>query len=271
MVNLNSTEFILGEKAGVHIPVSSIVSFDDDAEVIFAAMIPSPSYARKCLINTLVLACKARNNWTKIDAAWVTAANSQLNANLNWKNPATFTLTPVNSPDFTIDEGYTGDEATSYLDPGWNALTNGVNYTLDNASYGAYSLTDIDSNAIMGSIDGATINYMFPRQSAIFYANINTATEGSVAHSMSTGLNVSYRVNDTNIRGSQDGVDLFDIPGASTALSQYNFFILALNNGGAAANYSAFPVAFAFVGSGDIDFNALKEDVVEYLTGIAAL
>src|SRR5262249_49915232 len=54
---------------------------------------------------------------------------------------ARLSLTPVNSPTFTGQQGYTGDGSSSYLNTGYAAGINGVNFTQNSASWFIYIQT----------------------------------------------------------------------------------------------------------------------------------
>ena len=126
---------LAGYMAGVQ------MGYDPDAKAIIAAMVPTPSVGRQALINSTVVQLKAAGIWDQLDLLYFFAAANQQNALLNWKNPATFTATAVNSPAFAVDRGFTGNGVDARVDSNYTPSTNGVQYTQDNASLWGYSLT----------------------------------------------------------------------------------------------------------------------------------
>lgn len=125
---------------------------------LVAAMSVAPSTARVGVIDTLIRALQAGGVWSKLDLLYVMAAHDSQAARLNWKNPATFTLSLVNSPTFTTDRGYAGNGSTSYLATGWDTATNGVNYKRDDAYASAYTIDGGATNGgDFGTLTGTSV------------------------------------------------------------------------------------------------------------------
>ena len=82
--------------------------------------------------------------WTRMDLFYVFGVhtNDAGEALINWVDPGTFDGTAVNSPTFTIYDGFAGDGSTSYVDSNFNLLSDGTNYIQDDASVGIYLRTD---------------------------------------------------------------------------------------------------------------------------------
>lgn len=110
------------------------VTYDPDAQAIFNAFTTPPTTARKGLINTEVLCEKAAGSWALEDAYWFPAAADSQAATINWRNPASFTLTLINGPTFTTDRGFKGNGTTSYTSTTYNPATAGGNYVQNSAS-----------------------------------------------------------------------------------------------------------------------------------------
>lgn len=126
-----------------------------EASTLVAAMSVAPNNARKLVIDTFVGALKTAAVWTKIDVMWVLAAHDEQAGRLNWKTPASFTLTAVNSPTFLTDRGFNGNGTTSYLDTTWDRGTNGVQCTQDNAHLAIYQHTSGGGTEIFGDVNAS--------------------------------------------------------------------------------------------------------------------
>jgi len=98
-----------------------------------------PSLAQRTLQNEVVTSLKAASIWSELDLFYMFATDGDANfATLNWKNPALYKATQVNSPTYTTNIGFTGDGASAYLNTNWNA-TIGPKFTRNNASHGVYT------------------------------------------------------------------------------------------------------------------------------------
>jgi len=96
-----------------------------------------PSAGQQTLQNQLVVDLKAAGVWSKLDtfAVFATDGDSDF-ALIDWIRLSQYTA--VNSPTFTSNQGFQGDGTSSYIDANFVASTDGVNYTLNNASFGYY-------------------------------------------------------------------------------------------------------------------------------------
>jgi hypothetical protein len=127
-------------------------AYSAEAEALFAAMTVQPDTTRKGVIDTFIKTMIADGIWAKLDVLWVLRAHDAQAGRLNWKTPASFALTAVNSPTFTVDRGYTGDASTKYLNTNWNYAVNAVISTLNSASIGVYQTPNIGTAGADGSI-----------------------------------------------------------------------------------------------------------------------
>lgn len=95
-----------------------------------------PSTTQKALQSQVIQTLKTASIWNKLDLFYMFTTNGDSNfATLNWKSPSLYKASPVNSPTFTSNSGFTGDGTSAYLTTGWNA-TLGVNFTQASASHG---------------------------------------------------------------------------------------------------------------------------------------
>ena len=112
-------------------------SFDADYQAVlnYATIqgytLPSP--AQQVKQNTLLVSLKSAGIWNKLDTFCVFANDGGSNFGLiDWKRLSLYTA--VNSPAFSVNNGFTGNGTSSYIDTNFNPATSGINYTLNNAS-----------------------------------------------------------------------------------------------------------------------------------------
>ena len=115
----------------------------------------APSASQQTLQNTLITDLKTAGVWDKLDLFYVFATDGDSDyATLNWKSPASFQTTKVNSPTFTANQGFKGDSSSAYIDTNFNPSTNGVNYQLTEASRGFYIYTPSTLGSVIeGSVE----------------------------------------------------------------------------------------------------------------------
>lgn len=206
---------------------TSDTSFDD----LVAAMSVPPTDLRKGYIAQCIRALYAGGIWAKLDVMWVLAAHDEQAARLNWITPASFTLTAVNSPTFTTDRGFAGNGTTSYLDTGWDAATNGSQYTQDSAHVGSYQRTAATvgtGSTGLGSGTALNVGVNASAAASTARARINTTTLGVNPGESGTlplhrmGIR---RASSTTIIPMLDGVDGASLSLTSSALnsSDLNF------------------------------------------------
>jgi hypothetical protein len=142
----------LGSLAGAGSP------YTPEANLLFAAMTTPPNNARKTLINNVIVSLKASGVWALLDVMYMFAAADAQAARLNWKDPASFVATTVNSPSFAPDRGFTGDGSSSYINSNYTPSANAINMTQNSAHYGGWSLTAIGAangvQRILGNTSG---------------------------------------------------------------------------------------------------------------------
>jgi hypothetical protein len=228
-------------------------AYDPDASTLFARFTTPPTDARKTLISNLIIALKAADVWSKLDAFYVMAAHDAQAARQNWIRDA-FNLTAVSSPSFTVDRGYATNGTTSYLNTGYTPATDGVNFTQNAASLGIWSREDsVNTGNDIGGREGAT-----SRQTAIIlrpttttlHARINLGNaNGSIASNSSLGFFVASRDDASTIRTYRDGSLLGTGSYASTDPSPQPLFIGASNTNGTATAFQAREYAASMAGA----------------------
>lgn len=192
--------------------------------------------------NQLVKDLKNASIWNKLDVFYVFATNGDSDfATLNWKTPASFQATKVNSPTFTSLEGFTGNGTSSYLDTNFNLLNNSVNYTQDSASIGVYDRVNNGGNMHRFGVsqstpaNGVLSNWNRPLDNEFAY--INSAFPGNfpVADLTINGFHFLNRTDSSNFQLYGNGNLYESGTQTSTSLANGNVFVLAFNRVGTGA------------------------------------
>ena len=157
---------------------SSIVQFDADYVAILNYATTQgytlPSASQRIKQNKLLVDLKAAGVWSKLDtfAVFATDGNSDF-ALIDWKRLVNYT--GVNVPTFTTNEGFTGNGTDTYISTNFNPATNGVNYTLNNASRFMWNkATSITNRGLDGNLTNS-VNGM------------SSSLTGSTNHRINTG------------------------------------------------------------------------------------
>lgn len=125
-------------------------ALEPETTALLARMSVQPTTTRTGQINALVKALKTAGVWAKLDCLYLLAAHDAQAARLNWKS-SNYDLTLINSPVFTLDRGYQGDGTTSRLGSGFNPVTAGGLFSLNNASLFHWSLTAAGGGTDIGN------------------------------------------------------------------------------------------------------------------------
>lgn len=180
--------------------------------------------------------------------------------------------TLVNAPTFTQFEGFVGNGSDQCINTNHNSVTQGIKYTLNNASYGYYCRTDkIETACEMGAEQGKSgrCNTLARYSTDDVQTSINCAsgTSSSTAGTDSSGF---FIVN----RTAADAFSLYRnnnvvISGAVVAstVPNYNWAILAVNDDGTFDSHSTRQVSFAFIGRSldGLERGVLQDAVEAYM------
>jgi hypothetical protein len=200
-----------------------------------------PSAGQQALQNQLVVDLKAAGVWSKLDtfAVFATDGNSDF-ALIDWIRLTQYTA--VNSPTFTTNVGFSGNGTSAYIDTNYNPNTQGVNYTLNNASRIMHlkSPGGVD-NTYPESSGGLRINVTGNRIS--FTRNhLNAGTNASVlapplnwSNQTSGVLRQIHRTSPTDITFIAD-TTVVSTTQTSTSINNANQFILRGNSAFADSN-----------------------------------
>ena len=199
----------------------------------------------------------------EFDRLWIHGLSNQIAARISLVNALTADLiTNVNSTTFTAGQGFTGNGTTMYLDTNYNPSIQGVKYTLNSASFGAYSNTNINDNkTLIGTSSAAGYSFIYSRYLGNALFACQQITDSSVATGTDSGFYASQRISNTTIEGYKNGV-LSSFPIATTGLIENkNFYICANNYFAGVSELSQNRIALSFIGSGAIDQVQFYTDV----------
>lgn len=245
-----------------------VAAFDPATSALIARMSPSPSYARKVLINQTITALKRYGIWSKLDVLHVYAAHSQNPALLNWISTS-YTATN-NSATFTTDRGFTGDAATAYISMSYAAGTG--QFAQNDHCFGAWARTAGGSNtSIMGAgnVLGNSMDIKFGGAQLMFrdatFANTNSFTATNTGHiAQSRTASGTF---DTYRAGS-----LLGSPSRSVTNPTGNFTVLAMNLDSSPAAFTGGQIGAAHLGKGltATEIANLATILQTYMTGVGA-
>jgi len=206
----------------------------------------------KTYINTFIGALGS--DFTEFDRLWIFGLSNSIAARTSMANPTSTIITAVNGMPFTANQGFQLSTGSQYLNTNFNPNTQGVKYTLSNASYGIYSRTNSQGLFTdMGSYDGTSaILLQSRRESGLFNAAINDDSSLSIANPNSLGLFVGSRVSLTR-RSIKNGTVLATDSYATFGIPSLNIYIGGYNSSGSAIITSARQFSACFFGSGAIN------------------
>lgn len=213
-----------------------------------------PSLAQETKQDTLMRALRSDGILSLLDVLYIFATDGSSDfATLNWITPSLYKCTKVATPTFTTNEGFDFNGTTQYLDTNWNPATNGVNYTINDCSYGAH-VNDTNSNT--GRVDFGCDN----GTSFISFAAHNSSTEGRfrINDAVNTQPGVTtekfFQVKRLGVANPRKflyktGVLALSNNDASIAIPSFNIYIGATNASGTASLFCNREISMFFAGS----------------------
>jgi len=200
-----------------------------------------PSVGQRTIQNQLMLELKAGGIWNKLDtfAVFATDGNSNF-ALIDWKRLTLYTQ--VNSPTFTINQGFQGNGTSSYISTNFNPATSGVNYTLNNASRFLWQkIKGLGTNPSDGVIT-ANLNNITSHNSS--GQRINTSNPLTTSRQVSVvGLTGLYRTSSLDV-DCITNLTIFPNIALSTSINSNNQLIMRSGN-----SYSIVQASFYGMGA----------------------
>lgn len=152
----------------------------------------------------------------------------------------------VNSPAFTALQGFKGNGTSSYLNTGYNPVVEGVRFTLNSASMGAYSRTNVSQNQVEF---GNQQSYVLFDYSGTGWHTINSTDGAGTAITPSLGMAISVRESSTVEKKYHNGALHETYNTASAVILSDDFYIGARNTSSTASLFSTKELSFAFAGA----------------------
>jgi hypothetical protein len=201
-------------------------SFDSSYSAILARgsflgySLPSP--ATQVKDNALIVAMKASGTWDMLDAFWVFSTDGDQNFScLNWKNASLYQFGFSNSV-FTSKRGWRPNGVDGFGESNFNPSTNGVNYTLNNASRLIHIATAPNTGNRMDGFKSSVTS-----RSLYLNSNLHTINGGAIGASIDltgTGVKGILRSSNTAVKFF-NGATESDTTATSTGLANETFVL----------------------------------------------
>ena len=178
----------------------------------------------------------------EFDRLWIHGLSDNIAARTSFVNPTSTIITAVNSPTFIPSVGYQGNGTTSYLSSNFNALTQGVKFTLNNASTFVYIQENIIAlkcaiGAFTGGNSGVMIYPQYVLNQGLYY--INNTSPDNITSQNSKGFSSCIRTSNLVTEGYKNGISSGLNARISTNMPNTNIFILGQStNGSLTAAYN---------------------------------
>lgn len=256
-------------------------SFDPSYQLILDVASASgytlPSYRNQTQQNTLLVQLKSASVWDTLDIFYVFATDaSQEFATLNWKHPGSFSCSLVNSPTFSINEGFQGNGTTSYINTNW-APSDGIKFTETNASVFAQENINISSSGVLFGTHmagtGGRATVLLPRNTNNTSSYTINASAGSVYTGSETldskGFWSLYRLsNEQNLY--KDGISInLDTVASQTPSTNAMLLLADLGNGGVVNRSNRQISCFGLGSSGALTTGSLYNIWNQYSTSLS--
>jgi len=228
---------------------------DPDAQAfITAAAITDPT--QQSAINQLVVDLKGYSIWSKMKALYPFVGGSSTSNSYNLRNTAQYQLSFSGGATHNSN-GYTSG-VNGYANTGLNPNT--AFSTNDSMHLSLYSRTNNDLGGLdFGGLNASAVTGLYARFSNNAYAYINGGSGVLTGNTNSTGFYVGTRTASNVLKLFKSGTQLGSTyTGANGARLDLNAFLGALNVSGTAQYYTQRNYAFASIGDGLTDAEALN-------------
>jgi hypothetical protein len=199
----------------------------------------------------------------QFDRLWIFGLSDKVAATISFVNPNSTRIDNDYDPSWIPYEGWNGNGG-DYMRANFNPAIEGVNYTLNNASIGIYSRTNLDGSQIEigAQQDSGDHSFLSIRDTDTFYSGVNSDSDILTTNLDSRGLFVSNRFNSTSVNVLKNGVVLQTGTNDSTVVPDLDIFLLAANFNGSAGQWSTRQISLAFLGSSNYNqtnfYNAVQ-------------
>lgn len=201
----------------------------------------------KNTINVVISEWILSGVWDELDGIWV-LADGQF---INWKNPGTYDASENGIIHKIKWNGIKTDESTGYINLNYNPQQNGVKFTQNSASFGAYVIDGKRSGSarLMGGTDGTYYLTVSPQNAMHLRFNGNVGQALNQVHSYSVfKLWAFNRTSPTNVEWYVQGVKVADLTLPTAGIPDCNMYAMVFNNNGVANYFSKNAVAMMWFG-----------------------
>ena len=232
-----------------------------------------PSAGQQTKQNQLLIDLKSAGIWSKLDAFAMFATDGNSNfALIDWKRLVV--MTAINCPTFSTNQGFNGNGTSSYVNTSFTP-SNGVNYALNNCSFGYWAFSGLDTSGAkinIGCRNSASLGLTYPvgTNEATLLINSNTTVGGVLtASSSNLGLRHFNRIASTGCRY----LNSTGVVGTNTNISgnipTVSIFINALNSNGSPSSYTTTRISCVFAGASLATENSsLNSALSTYITSL---
>ncbi len=191
--------------------------------------------------------------WSKIKYFLVLANDgSKEFALINWRNPAVFGATDVNTTTFVSGSGIDFDGSADYLNTNARLVTD-LGMGLNNSHLGVYCYEDIGAAGVTVGSGVSTSNsalFINPRNGS---NNFVTCCNDGTAHSIANASSIGYYCVSRSASGSyakyKNGSSVATVSVTSTNITNIAPFIGAMNTNGSPGSYLARGVSMVHLGT----------------------
>ena len=222
-----------------------------------------PSTGQQTLQNQLVVDLKTDGIWSKLDTFGVFATDGDSDfALIDWIRLSDYTA--INSPTFTINQGFTGNGTSSYIDTNFQPI-NGTNYAQNSAHFMVYCYANDSASTYYGGALDTTpsvirsLNFGGRDGSNRFSTVAINSTSSDVTATNSvlddTGFNLITRTNLTTVKAYKNSTLIGTFTNSSSLTSYQlarNIFLLARNLNGAVNSFATRKLSIIGIGN-DVD------------------
>lgn len=221
----------------------------------------NPSSGYITALDTLIKGLRTDSNILALDRFWIFAQEVQGYARVSIVNPSSTQITEVNTPTFTVNQGYTGNGTTRYLNTNFNYSTHAVNTLRSSITHGVYITTNVaESKFDAGFADATRDNVISGRfGDGRTYQSANSSSgEANAITANSLGLYMAQRTSTASgTTAYKNGSSVATLVNADNALANAIDLVLAYNSnlggGVVATSLSSKRIAMRVIGSGAVN------------------
>ena len=244
-----------------------IQGYTSFASALFDRLSVKPSNSRLNKMNTLFRSLENHGIIEHMDALYLMVAHNEQAACLNWIQDA-YDLTPMNGPTFAVDQGYTGNGSSTYLDTGFNPATAvGAKFSQNSGHLSVWSNTSAQGSGNQVEIGNANSTIQCRNNLNEARHRLNSGTSGGVGDiTEGKGLYVTSRTGPLSSDNKlyKNGELILSDSSLSQAPDSSSIFILGRTGSLQATSYSSRQVSVASIGGG-----LTQQQVIDFSTALS--